>query len=97
MEKPVLFIGSATESKYMVDALEESLMTFVTVRRWDNAFKSGKYTLETLLTQSAQSDFAVFAFGQDDKFESRGTSEWAPRDNVVFEAGLFAHALGLEL
>jgi CRP/FNR family cyclic AMP-dependent transcriptional regulator len=36
-----------------------------------------------------EADFAALVFGPDDKVMSRKIEEMAPRDNVVFELGLF--------
>jgi predicted nucleotide-binding protein len=45
------------------------------------------------LEQAAQSsDFAVLVFTADDSLRSRGKKHAAPRDNVVFELGLFMGA-----
>lgn len=39
-------------------------------------------------------DFAVLVFSPDDKLTARGTHHATPRDNVIFELGLFMGALG---
>ncbi|GAA6163993.1 hypothetical protein NBRC116590_16970 [Pelagimonas sp. KU-00592-HH] len=39
-------------------------------------------------------DFAVAVFSADDRVESRGVEKATPRDNTVFELGLFAGARG---
>jgi hypothetical protein len=39
-------------------------------------------------------DFALFIFGPDDWTESRSIALASPRDNVVFEAGMFGAVLG---
>jgi hypothetical protein len=97
MSKPILFIGSAKESVEIVDALEMSLMDCADVKRWDiGSFQVGEFSLESLLNQVATSDFAAFVLGQDDKTESRGKSQPSPRDNVIFEGGMFASTLGLK-
>lgn len=96
MNKPTLFIGSARESIAIVDALALGLRDCAQITRWDvgGAFRVGEFSLESLLNQVEMSDFAVFVLGQDDRTESRGESLPSPRDNVIFEAGLFTSALG---
>jgi predicted nucleotide-binding protein len=42
-----------------------------------------------MVVASAEFDFAVMVFTPDDVIESRKKVEKAPRDNVVFELGLF--------
>lgn len=95
MRKPRLFIGSASETLGIVDALEEVLHDAATIDRWDrDTFRPGAFTLEELTDATRRYDFAVFILGRDDVVESRGRAVPSPRDNVVFEAGLFTAALG---
>jgi hypothetical protein len=66
----------------------------------DNVFNPGVSTLERLVELTHEVDFAAFVFAQDD-WTTRGAStdepsgHSSPRDNVVFEAGLFGGALGI--
>ena len=69
---------------------------------WTTSFSPGTTTLQRLLDLSREVDFAAFVFARDDwTSDSAPTSDApepgqaAPRDNVVFEAGLFGSALGL--
>ena len=41
-------------------------------------------------------DFALFVFGPDDKISHRHDDYMVPRDNVIFEMGLFIGRLGRE-
>jgi hypothetical protein len=52
--------------------------------------------IEALEMQVALSDFAVLTLTPDDQLESRGQTSMAPRDNVLFELGLFMGRLGRE-
>lgn len=87
--KPKLFIGSASESLEFANALEFELQNDATTEVWNRAFRPGHYTLEELTRKAAEVDLAVFILGQEDKTESRGKIVLSPRDNVVYEAGLF--------
>lgn len=96
---PFVFIACASESlgvahefaKHLVDDLE------VVPEVWtDNVFKPSKGTMESLEAKLVTSDFAVAIFSGDDKVNSRGEEKLAPRDNTVFELGLFAGAIGRE-
>ncbi|WP_028650163.1 TIR domain-containing protein [Nocardioides halotolerans] len=65
-------------------------------------FNPGSSTLETLVRLTHEVDFAAFVFAQDDWTTATpgdpGTAVpgmASPRDNVVFEAGLFGGALGM--
>jgi predicted nucleotide-binding protein len=49
--------------------------------------------LEDLEKQLGLADFAVLVVAADDQVASRGTTKDAPRDNVVFELGLFMGGL----
>ena len=49
--------------------------------------------MEDLEQQIACSDFAVLIAAADDVVISKGSSSSAPRDNVIFELGLFMGAL----
>ncbi len=42
----------------------------------------------------SQFDFAVLVLTPDDMVQSRGTSSLTPRDNVLFELGLFMGGIG---
>ncbi|MBA3542121.1 MAG: nucleotide-binding protein [Deltaproteobacteria bacterium] len=97
MSRPKIFLGSASESRVVADALEAELRTVSHVERWDlDVFRPGHFTLDELTRTTAEVDFAVFVLGREDQTSSRGTILPSPRDNVVFEAGLFTAAIGRE-
>ena len=96
--EPVLFIGSSAEGLDIANQIQLGLKhEKVTVRVWTNrVFGPGGSSVDNLLEQSRQADFAAFVFGQDDMVASRKESHLAPRDNVVFELGMFISVLGRE-
>ena len=57
-------------------------------------FDLGAHVLDGLLHQASTADFAVLVLSPDDAVESRDVISQAPRDNVIFELGLFIGALG---
>ena len=57
-------------------------------------FNLGHNTLESLERLLADFDFAVLVLSADDIVTSRETTQSAPRDNVIFEMGLFVGVLG---
>ena len=60
----------------------------------EGVFKATNYTLETLEDEVDQADFAIAVAHSDDIAEIR-EKEWpVPRDNVIFELGLFMGRLG---
>ena len=95
--RPVVFIGSSSESIKVLRALQNEFshdQDFL-VRPWTvpGVFGASNFPIEDLERQVITSDFAVLVLGPDDVVISRGVSADAPRDNVVFELGLFMGAL----
>lgn len=94
---PIMFLGSSVEGLKVADAIESRLkFVKVVVRKWPTTgiFLPSGIPLEDLINQANEADFAVFAFGPDDKIVSRGSEHLGPRDNLVFELGLFIGRLG---
>lgn len=89
--KPRVFIGSSSESLPVVNAIAKGLESDAEVVQWDvkSNFPPGEFILTSLLKQAHLFDFAIMVFGPDDQVTSRGQEMSAPRDNVVFELGLF--------
>ena len=92
---PRVFIGSSTESKKAALAVKKVLDKVAEVIVWTqkDVFEPGKFTLESLEEHARSVDFAVMVFGPDDVIFSRGRRQAGPRDNVIFELGLFMGAL----
>jgi len=93
---PHVFIGSSSEGLQIANTLKDCIAddkTLVTV--WtDGVFGASDTTIESLEDAVRGADFAVLVLSPDDVVLSRGLSKSAPRDNVVFELGLFMGALG---
>jgi nucleoside 2-deoxyribosyltransferase len=95
--KPSVFIGSSSEALQAADALFEHLEQDANVYVWDgDIFKPSVDGLTSLMDAASQADFAVFVFSGDDISHSKQMEQLAPRDNVVFELGLFMGKLGPE-
>lgn len=63
---------------------------------WDSSvFKINNNFLNDLLRASLQFDFGLLIGSTDDLVEYRGDIVLQPRDNVLFELGLFIGRLGL--
>ena len=56
-------------------------------------FGASRFPIEDLEAQVKAADFALLVAGMDDEVTSRGIVSGAPRDNVIFELGLFMGAL----
>ena len=94
--RPHLFIGSSKETLGIALALQSALSgEDLVVRVWtDGIFEAGETSIDSLLAEMDEADFAVLILGSDDLVEIRGSVAFAPRDNVVFELGLFMGRLG---
>jgi predicted nucleotide-binding protein with TIR-like domain len=98
--KPRIFLGSSGQQEKLLNALTRGLRDIADVDPWTTVFNPGVSTLERLVELTREVDFAAFVFAQDD-WTMRGASpdaasgQASPRDNVVFEAGLFGGALGI--
>ena len=97
MAKPRIFLGSSGKQAKLLQAITHGLEGVADVEPWTTTFNPGRSTLDRLVELSQQVDFAAFVFAQDDWTASDATQpgEASPRDNVVFEAGLFGGALGM--
>jgi predicted nucleotide-binding protein len=95
---PSIFIGSSSESLHVATAIHKGLTRkHFELRIWsDGVFQCSRVTIEDLTTAANQSDFAVLVLAADDVVISRGGQSAAPRDNTVFELGLFMGALSRE-
>jgi hypothetical protein len=102
MEKPRIFLGSSAQQAKLLQALTRGLEEVAHVEPWMTSFNPGTTTLERLLELTRHVDFAAFVFAQDDWTTSPPPAatqatpgQASPRDNVVFEAGLFGGVLGM--
>ena len=102
MDKPRIFLGSSGKQAKLLQALTRGLEDVAHVEPWTTSFNPGTTTLERLLELVHEVDFAAFVFARDDwtnntpaASDPSGPGQASPRDNVVFEAGLFGGVLGM--
>jgi hypothetical protein len=102
MDKPRIFLGSSGKQAKLLQALTRDLEDFAQVEPWTTSFNPGTTTLERLIELTREVDFAAFVFAHDDwttnsapASDPSASGQASPRDNVVFEAGLFGGALGM--
>ena len=102
MGKPRIFLGSSAQQQKLLQALTRGLDDVAQVEPWTTSFNPGTTTLERLLELTREVDFAAFLFAGDDwtaksppAADPSASGQAAPRDNVVFEAGLFGGVLGM--
>ena len=101
MNKPRIFLGSSAAQTKLLQSLTRGLEDIAQVEPWTASFNPGTTTLGRLLELTREVDFAAFVFARDD-WTVKGAASAAsdagqasPRDNVVFEAGLFGGVLGM--
>jgi hypothetical protein len=93
--KPYVFIGSSTEGKKFAEGIQLNLASIVETHIWDQGlFGLSEGTLESLINSLTNFDFAILVITGDDLTMSRGVEAKTPRDNVIFEIGLFMGGLG---
>ena len=75
----------------MVAMITANAVETIEINYWDKeVFSPSGTTLNTLIEKSKEVDFAIFALTKDDLAKnSKGADRWLPRDNVIFEIGLF--------
>ena len=93
--KPRVFIGSSTEGLEMTEFVKDYLSTDYDCIVWnEDVFKANENFLETLLKAASLFDFGVMIFSSDDVLTVRHKVFDSPRDNVMFEFGLFLGRVG---
>ncbi|MDR7086621.1 hypothetical protein J2X11_001460 [Aeromicrobium panaciterrae] len=98
MDKPRIFLGSSGKQAKLLQSLTRGLEEVAHVEPWTTVFNPGTSTLDRLVELTGEVDFAAFVFAQDDwtsVADPSEASQASPRDNVVFEAGLFGGVLGM--
>jgi hypothetical protein len=96
MTKPRIFLGSSGQQAQLLDALTRGLEDVADVEPWTTTFNPGTSTLQRLVDLTHEVDFAAFIFAEDDwTTHGEAPGQASPRDNVVFEAGLFGGVLGM--
>jgi hypothetical protein len=95
--KPLLFVGSSTRGIEAARAVQYQLSDVAEVHVWnEGAFGLNEGTLESLVLALDKFHFAVLVVTPDDLVIRDGEKRNSPRDNVLFEVGLFMGHLGRE-
>ncbi len=94
--EPTVFIGSSAESVRPAEAIHKYLSKKPVVPQlWtEGVFQASQTAIEDLYMAAKDADFAVIVLSPDDVCISRGKKKRMPRDNTVFELGLFTGAIG---
>ncbi len=90
--QPKIFIGSSSEANSRATQVRDALKSLkFDVRLWsEDVFAPSDTTIESLERTADECDFAILLITPDDVTRSRNTSTASPRDNVIFELGLFS-------
>ena len=93
--RPNVFIGSSTKNIAHANAIKELLGAEFVAQVWneDHVFRLGTATIEQLEEHVRYYDFGIFVMLPDDRLTRGNIDAMVPRDNVVFEAGLFTGKL----
>ena len=93
--KPLVFVGSSVEGLAVARAIQSELQYDFSVEIWNQntVFGLGTATIEALEEAARRYEYAILIFTGDDQVARRDDSLDVPRDNVVFEAGLFIGSL----
>lgn len=98
--KKKLFIGSSSEELDFAKAAKSILEKDFDVTVWDenvwdkSVFRINEGFLDSLLRATLIYDFGLLIGTKDDKVKIRGKIKLQPRDNILFELGLFTGRLG---
>ena len=101
-QKPQIFIASSGAAKNLANLLQGALLNNgIDAKKWcEDTFHAGGNTLKELLTAAKECDFAVVILTKDDTVVQIKADKTqllnAPRDNCIFELGLFMGALGTD-
>ena len=93
--KPRVFIGSSTEGLNVAELIQLGLEEAAECTLWtQSTFAPGQTFIESIVDATLRHDFAVLILTPDDLVIKRGLNSSSPRDNIIFELGLFTGALG---
>ena len=93
----IIFIASAIESMKTASVIADKLATRgYDPKQWWDQFSMGSSTIETLIRLARTVDRAVFICSGLDEVRYRSSNLMMPRDNLLFEFGIFLPILGPE-
>jgi len=96
-KRPRVFIGSSTEGLEIAEYVQLGLQYVADCTVWNQeALALSELVLEGLARRARDYDFAVLVLTPDDVVIKRDVKGNTPRDNVMFELGLFIGVLGRE-
>jgi Predicted nucleotide-binding protein containing TIR-like domain len=93
---PRVFIGSSGSELGLAKQIQTLLGDDIDADVWDGdlADQLGNIILDELLLKVSLYDFAIMVLSADDVTTSKGKRKASPRDNVIFELGMFMGVRG---
>ena len=93
--RPKIFVGSSIEGLKVAQSIQVLLDNSCEVTIWSQGvFGLSQGTLESLVLALDKYDFAILVLTPDDMTTSKEQMTQSPRDNVLFELGLFVGGIG---
>jgi predicted nucleotide-binding protein len=93
--KPRVFIGSSVEGRGIAEHIQGDLENLAECVRWSQGVVGvSESTLESLFVVVKDFDFAILVLTPGDLDSEPIKGRHSPRDNILFELGLFVGALG---
>lgn len=93
--RPKTFIGCSVPGLDVAEALQLLLEHSANCQVWNQGVMDlSTATLDNLVNSLRRFEFAIFALTADDQTQQRDKFGLTPRDNVIFELGLFLGHLG---
>jgi predicted nucleotide-binding protein len=94
-DRPRVFIGSSSEGLAVAETIQLGLEHDADCTIWNQSvFSLSSTTIESIVDAAVGFDFAVLVLTPDDMIVKRGQESAMPRDNIIFEIGLFTGVLG---
>jgi hypothetical protein len=95
-ERKDVFLAYSGNLEGTAESIKNTLMELgATVLDWKSDFVGGRTILEQVEDAARRTSGGVFLFTRDNMLKGKGELA-VPRDNVIFEAGYFAHSKGHE-
>jgi hypothetical protein len=96
IDQPRIFVASSSEQVRVAKRIAKELKepSAWAVHVWDKLFSFSAAYIESLENELDRADFAVVVLTGDDLATVRDQATLLPRDNVIFELGLFMGRLG---
>lgn len=90
-----IFVASSTQGLTVAEAVQVNMEKYADVILWNQqVFDVSSYLLDALEQMARDVDYGVFVITPDDLRRSGTKSGPIPRDNVIFELGMFVGAVG---